>query len=164
MDQRLFCSWGLSCWLLLKVLGLGASSGSSAHSKLTSSRAAAPGKDRHERTLRVGSIPQSVHHCQGWAASTETWERAQRGKNIPKYSTDLNCLIQKNAIQVFNTFLNFLELSGCMKTEKHKLVVKVAWKICNHIKHVNSKKWANLLWMHCKSDTSLLKQYKNLIK
>lgn len=116
------------------------------------------------RTLRVGSIPQSVHHCQGWAACTETWERAQRGKNIPKYSTDLNCLIQKNAIQVFNTFLNFLELSGCMKTEKHKLVVKVAWKICNHIKRVNSKKWANLLWMHCKSDTGLLKQYKNLIK
>lgn len=86
----------------------------------------------------------------------------------------IETLIKKNPTQVFSTFLNILEMSlkfSCLwvyefstKTEKYKLVAKVAWKICSHIESVKSKKWTNLLWMCCKSDTALLKLYKNLIK
>lgn len=43
--------------------------------------------------------------------------------------------------------------------KKYKLVVSVVWKICSCIKCMKSKGWANLLWIHCKSDTAHLKQY-----
>lgn len=110
------------------------------------------GKDRQTCTLWAGSIPQPRLS-------------SQRGRSVPQPAQIFTeTLWSKTPTAVFNAFLNVLERSHSTKMEKYELVLKVVWKICNRVKRVKSKKWANLLWIHCKSDTALLKQYKNLIK
>lgn len=114
--------------------------------------------DRQTCSLRAGSIPQPVHRChrRGWAAQRGGLQNLHRSSQ--KHSDP------KDPTPVLSNFLNILESSRSAKREKYELVGKVVCRICNRIKRVKSKKWANLLWMHCKSDTAALKQYKNLIK